>query len=541
MAGLLSTPSYNDPRASILMGKGNTNITDDQIRAFVNANVNDPSKILGSALSNNISIGQYARAVGIPESQARAFITQQGINLNPSTPPPAPPPVATTPPPVATTPPPVATTPPPVAVTPPPVVPEKIEAPKPVTYNDVAPPPVVSFSPAAVSTTRVNPKTDTVQGQLKGILDDPNSPLMVAARTRGEQFANRRGLLNSSIGAEAGNKAMIDSAMNIAAPDAATYSGTAQGNTAALNQGAMFNSQYGLLASQANAENALKAGMFNSENQLKTGMFNSENQLKTGMFNADNAFRTSSFNSDLSSRLGMFNADTASKVGMFNAGTAADILNRREANATSILNNRESLANNLAIANLDVESKRQIAELQFRSEQLSLRGEETKLGTSLLDSMAERISKIDADPSIPADDKKRQIDFQIALANNSLNLLETIQTSGVSQMLTGFKTSTPADQSTTQNAQDEKPVTKNVNGFPITSGQVKLINQLNQDHGTSIKPEQVISEAEKQAIEKDPIYQYSPERYMRDNGIARYTYIAKDGKQAYYPGLLLWT
>lgn len=502
MAGLLSTPSYNDPRASILMGGGNSKITDDQIRAFVNANVNDPSKILGSALSNNISIGQYAKAVGIPESQARAFITQQGINLNPSV-----------------TPPPVANTPPPLAATPPPVVPEKIEAPKPVTYNDVAPPPAVSFSPAAVSTTRVNPKTDTVQGQLKGILDDPNSPLMVAARTRGEQFANRRGLLNSSIGAESGNKAMIDSAMDIAAPDAATYSGTARENTAALNHGAMFNSQYGLLASQENAENALKAGMVNSENQLKAGMFN-----------VDNLFRTN-----------LSNAETASKVGMFNAGTAADILNRRESNATSILNNRESLANNLAIANLDVESKRQIAELQFRSEQLSLRGEETKLGTSLLDSMAERISKIDADPSIPADDKKRQIDFQIALANNSLNLLETIQTSGVSQMLTGFKTSTPADQSTTQNAQDNKPVTKNVKGFPITSGQAKLINQLNQDHGTSIKPEQVISEAEKQAIEKDPIYQYSPERYMRDNGIAKYTYIAKDGKQAYYPGLLLWT
>ena len=552
MAGLLSTPSYKDPRASILMGGGNSKITDDQIRAFAHANANDPVKILAAALANNVSISQYAKAVGSPEDGVRAYVTQQGINLNSSSPTPSPatnpppavktpPPAVKTPPPVVTAPPPVVTAPPPVVTAPPPVVVDKIEAPKPVTYNDVAPPPVVSFSPAAVSTTRVNPKTDTVQGQLKGILDDPNSPLMVAARTRGEQFANRRGLLNSSIGAEAGNKAMIDSAMNIAAPDAATYSGTAQGNTAALNQGAMFNSQYGLLASQANAENALKAGMFNSENQLKTGMFNSENQLKTGMFNADNAFRTSSFNSDLSSRLGMFNADTASKVGMFNAGTAADILNRREANATSILNNRESLANNLAIANLDVESKRQIAELQFRSEQLSLRGEETKLGTSLLDSMAERISKIDADPSIPADDKKRQIDFQIALANNSLNLLETIQTSGVSQMLTGFKTSTPADQSTTQNAQDEKPVTKNVNGFPITSGQVKLINQLNQDHGTSIKPEQVISEAEKQAIEKDPIYQYSPERYMRDNGIARYTYIAKDGKQAYYPGLLLWT
>lgn len=501
MAGLLSTPSYNDPRASILMGGGNSKITDDQIRAFVNANVNDPSKILGSALSNNISIGQYAKAVGIPESQARAFITQQGINLNPSV-----------------TPPPVANTPPPLAATPPPVVPEKIEAPKPVTYNDVAPPPAVSFSPAAVSTTRVNPKTDTVQGQLKGILDDPNSPLMVAARTRGEQFANRRGLLNSSIGAESGNKAMIDSAMDIAAPDAATYSGTARENTAAMNQGAMFNSQYGLLASQANAENAMKANMFNADNSLKTGMFN-----------ADNLFRTNSFNSDLSSRLGMFNADTASKVGMFNAGTAADILNRREANATSILNNRESLASNQAIAKLDVDTKLAIADLQLRSEQLKLRGEDTKLGTSLMDSLSDRIAKIDSDPNIPSEDKKRMIDFQIGLTNNSMSLLDTIQTSGVQEMLTGFKSSAQADQSTTENDEDT-----------INETDAKLLNQLNQDHGTNFKPEQIVSQSEKQKIKNDPVYQYDPKRYMRDNGIVEYTYIAKDGKQANYPDLLLW-
>jgi len=534
MAGLLSTPSYNDPRASILMGGGNSKITDDQIRAFVNANVNDPSRILDAALSNNISIGQYARAVGVPESQARAFITQQGINLNPSTPPPAPPPVATTPPPAAVTPP------PPAAVTPPPVVVDKIEAPKPVTYNNVAPPPAVSFSPAAVSTTRVNPKTDTVQGQLQGILSDPNSPLMVAARTRGEQFANKRGLLNSSIGAESGNKAMIDSAMDIAAPDAATYSGTARENTAALNQGAMFNSQYGLLASQANAENAMKANMFNAENAMKANMFNADNSLKTGMFNADNLFRTNSFNSDLSSRLGMFNADTASKVGMFNAGTAADILNRREANATSILNNRESLASNQAIAKMDVDTKMSIAELQLRSEQLKFRGEETKLGVGIMDGLAGRISEIDA-RNIPMESKQRQIQDQIDIANNSLNLLESIQSSGVQQMLTGFKTSTASEQSGDNGAEGEKPVTANINGFPITKTDAEKINQLNQTHGTNFKPEQIVSQSEKQAIENDPVYQYDPKRYMRDNGIVEYTYIAKDGKQANYPDLLLWT
>ena len=323
---------------------------------------------------------------------------------------------------------------------------------------------------------------------------------------------------------------MVDKSVDIAAPDAATYSGTARENTAALNQGAMFNSQYGLLASQANAENALKAGMFNSENQLKTGMFN-----------ADNLFRTGAFNSDLSSKVGMFNADTSSKVSMFNTGTAADILNRREANATSILNNRESLASNQAIAQLDVDTKLAIADLQLRSEQLKLRSEDTKLGTSLMDSMADRIAEIDADDRIPAEEKKRMIDYQITITDMGINFLETFESSGVKQMLTGFKSSAPADQSTTQNAEDEKPVTANIHGFAITKTDAEKINQLNQTHGTNFKPEQIVSESEKQAIKSDSVYQYDPKRYMLDNDMVEYTYMAKDGKKARYPDLWLWT
>jgi hypothetical protein len=400
---------------------------------------------------------------------------------------------------------------------------DKIEAPKPVTYNDVAPPPAVSFSPAAVSTTRINPKTDTVKGQVEGMLKNPNDPLMVTSRALSDQGLNRRGLLNTSLRDEHALKAMVDKSVDIAAPDAATYSGTARENTAALNQGAMFNSQYGLLASQANAEN-----------DLRRNTINAENQLKTGVVNADNLFRTGAFNSDLSSKIGMFNADTASKIGMFNTGTAADILNRRETNATSILNNRESLASNQAIARMDVESKNTIASMQ-------LRAEESKLGTSLMDSMADRIAEIDADDRIPPEEKKRMIDYQIAITDMGINFLETFESSGVKQMLTGFKSSAPSDQSATENAEDEKPVTQNINGNPITGTDAKLINQLNQKHGTNFKPEQIVSESEKQAIKSDPVYQYSPERYMRDNGIVEYTYIAKDGKQANYPDLLLWT
>lgn len=61
--------------------------------------------------------------------------------------------------------------------------------------------------------------SDTVQGQLNSMLSS-NSPLMKRAATQGKQFANQRGLLNSSMAAGAAQGAMIDAAMPAAQQDA---------------------------------------------------------------------------------------------------------------------------------------------------------------------------------------------------------------------------------------------------------------------------------------------------------------------------------
>jgi hypothetical protein len=59
----------------------------------------------------------------------------------------------------------------------------------------------------------------SVAGNLNAILAS-DSPLMQRARTAGLQFANKRGLLNSSIAGEAAQNAMIDAALPIASQDA---------------------------------------------------------------------------------------------------------------------------------------------------------------------------------------------------------------------------------------------------------------------------------------------------------------------------------
>lgn len=60
---------------------------------------------------------------------------------------------------------------------------------------------------------------DSVQGQLGSMLQS-DSPLMKRAETKGKQFANSRGLLNSSMAAGAAQGAMIDAAMPAAQQDA---------------------------------------------------------------------------------------------------------------------------------------------------------------------------------------------------------------------------------------------------------------------------------------------------------------------------------
>ncbi|GAA0586759.1 hypothetical protein ACFQH5_20190 [Halomonas salifodinae] len=62
-------------------------------------------------------------------------------------------------------------------------------------------------------------KMSTASGQMDEILER-DSPLMQRAATQGKQYANRRGLLNSSMGAQASQSAMIDAATPIAQQDA---------------------------------------------------------------------------------------------------------------------------------------------------------------------------------------------------------------------------------------------------------------------------------------------------------------------------------
>ena len=64
------------------------------------------------------------------------------------------------------------------------------------------------------------PEDASVTTQLEKVTNT-DSPLLTQARTRGKQFANRRGLLNSSLAGQAAEAAVFDVALPIASQQAA--------------------------------------------------------------------------------------------------------------------------------------------------------------------------------------------------------------------------------------------------------------------------------------------------------------------------------
>ena len=118
------------------------------------------------------------------------------------------------------------------------------------------------------------PAAETTQSQLTGILNKGGA-LMQQAATAGNQQAASRGLLNSSMGIQAAQKAVYDQAVPIATNDANTLNTMASFNAGQKNQ---------TLQSNANTVNSM--GQFNAQNENAVSQFNAQNENAASQWNA---------------------------------------------------------------------------------------------------------------------------------------------------------------------------------------------------------------------------------------------------------------
>lgn len=154
--------------------------------------------------------------------------------------------------------------------------------------------------------TQVNQPTDTVQGQITGIID-ANSPLMQQAARRANEAANAKGLLNSSIAVGAGQEAVMDRAMPIATQDANTYTNTRLANQNSTNAGLQFSAAAQNQASQTNATLGTDTSQKNAA---------AANNLQ--LTNMDQAFKTAIANTDAQNKVVLQQLGDQTKVGLAN-------------------------------------------------------------------------------------------------------------------------------------------------------------------------------------------------------------------------------
>jgi len=139
------------------------------------------------------------------------------------------------------------------------------------------------FSSAGVAPWTVD-RNQTVQGQAYDVIDK-DSPLMQQARARAMQQMNERGLVNSSFAVQAGQDAVMDRALQIATPDAATYANSAQFNANATNTANMFNAGQSNQYSLADRELAQKQAQFDRTQTQNQSQFDATLNQKDSQFN----------------------------------------------------------------------------------------------------------------------------------------------------------------------------------------------------------------------------------------------------------------
>lgn len=224
---------YKNPQSQILYGSGNPNITATDIQKFVAAmpaDKNTPTDFRNAMLGYGVSVSQLSDAMSDNPKFSVDRLEREASNLGitketvPDVPRQNP------------------------IETPAYTQPERIQAPEKVV------PEKIEITP-----------NETVLGNIAKITEDRNNPINVQATTLAKQWANKRGLLDSSIELSAIQDATLKNALPIASQDAGTYYDAKKTNSAQGLQSGIFNADLGSRTNMFNADQSLKSGMFNTE------------------------------------------------------------------------------------------------------------------------------------------------------------------------------------------------------------------------------------------------------------------------------------
>lgn len=178
-----------------------------------------------------------------------------------------------------------------------------------------------------------------VENRLNGILSQ-DSDYIKRAETEAAQYANSRGLLNTTMAAAAGRGAAIDRALPIAQQDAATINQRDHTNMAAENAARQYNASNQQAVEFANQEAANRASEFGANANNTANQFNAANQQNVNLSNQAAQNRASEFSANANNTANQYNASNQQAVNLSNqaAQNRASEFNSNATNAANQFN-----------------------------------------------------------------------------------------------------------------------------------------------------------------------------------------------------------
>lgn len=296
-------------------------------------------------------------------------------------------------------------------------------------------------------------QNQTVQGQIRGIIDE-NSPLMQQAATASRQQMAQRGIVNSSMAVQAGQGAVYQAAMPIATADANTFATAARQNAAQrtnmsqfnaqnqtqnaqfnagqLQQNNQFNAQTATQSSQFNAGEANLQNRFNAQNQTQNAQFNAGQQQQGSQFNAQSANAMSQFNTGETNLQNRYNAGQLQQNNQFNAqmATQNSQFNTQARNDMTQFNISTEAA--LLKQSMDADTRVSLANIEANYQTLM---QSTQAAGSLYSQMLTNISNIQNNQNMDAASKNAAIEAQYAYLENGMNLVAGMNNIDISDLL----------------------------------------------------------------------------------------------------------
>lgn len=349
-------------------------------------------------------------------------------------------------------------------------------------------------APATATATNWNVGTDqTVAGNLAATLD-AGGPLMDRATTKAAQASNSRGLLNSTIGIQAGQAALYDAALPIAQQDASTKANAAQVNAQTANTTSQFNAnatnqatlnrdaagvqgylsdkqitankdlqtgQQTFTAGQNTLDRAQQTALQANQQQFTAGQSALDRAQQTELQASQQAFQTQlqTIQNDQQTRIQQLQEQGMDSRQAAQLAQQEALAKLQEQGVTNRFDAAQALQDKQFNAQL-AESQRQQA--QANANTLEQMGYQNKLATAQVPSnfaasvsatTLSQVNTIMGDPNLDADAKKNAVANVVAYANSTLGWAEKFYGSTSLGTITSPATSMPASNSGAFNAE----------------------------------------------------------------------------------------